>query len=161
MGSTDNHGNSSKYVSSSQKASSATKRAGRRRARSKRKDTSLWFKEVFPVKRDRFVGFVEYLRYRKGLGEKTAYSLYHWYNDGMPKVVRPLGIDGYNAYLDWLKSRQPKKGGDGRNQTIVAKANAKFDWAGLPHPKSEAHVGVSNRQHKRARYKKGTGRGKR
>ncbi len=161
MGSTNKHGRSSKDAASSQKASPAVRRAHRQRQRRSRHETSLWWKDAFPVKRDRFIAFVEYLRYRKGLGEKTAYSLYHWYHDGMPKVTRPLGLDGYNAYLDWLKSRQEKGAGDGRSQSLSIKASAKFEWAGLPHPKAEARVGTSNRQRKRARYKKGTGRGKR
>jgi len=142
MGSSNKHGRSSREVSRSSSSSMAKRRAKSKRRRASRAQTSAAWRELFPVRKERFLAWIEYLRYRKTLGPKAAYNQFMWHAEGMPRARGPIERDGFAVYVEWLQSQQPKhqSGDQAVSKNLLAKACRKFEWVGLPAPQVQREL---------------------
>lgn len=123
----------------------------RRRRSSRREASSIW-RDLFPVKRERFLAWIEFLRYRKTLGAKANYTPGMWYTEGMPRAGGPIERDAWQVYTEWLQSMQSKRGGEGQlSGRLLYKAARRFVWAGLPAPQVERSL--THRQRMRAKQR--------
>jgi hypothetical protein len=136
MGSSNKHGRSSRDVSRSAGSSVPKRRAKSQRRRASRIRAAAAWRELFPVRKDRFIAWIEWLRYKKTLGPKTTYNQYMWYAEGMPRAKGAIEKDGFAVYIEWLQSQQPKRqsGEKTVSKNLMTKACRKFEWVGLPAP---------------------------
>ena len=147
MGSSNKHGRSSRDVSKSSSPSVAKRRAKSQRRRASRLQTAAAWRELFPVRKERFIAWIEYLRYKKLLGPKAHYNQFMWHAEGMPKAKGSIEKDGFAVYLEWLQSQQPKHGSGDQAvpKNLLYKAARKFEWVGLPAPSVQREMNHKQR----------------